>query len=1638
MREVREKVDNVIVRVDCVIFDDDSALSTTTSSGSAAANKSRNPVFSLFLFVFFGLFKPLQSLTQLITSSPRRHSLSSNSKDLNFDSDHNNVTHHSPTQVLRNFNEIKLLRIELSSGELGIDEGFLFKWKADFGSTLDNCVILGASSMASNPPPFQVEDNTDEDFFDKLVNDEDDVDFKVVNTSSEMVGPYSANGNESDEAKAFANLSITQVDNDCEFNNDNEEDDNSTSTGVDGLNRKTEKVEKMVVGNVEESISTLQSAKSFEFDSLIHKSENANGDAVVLSNTTVMSKSDGGSGGSGVKEVDWSAFHADLAQKNSQGFGSYSDFFSDLGGDIAGDAFGNVGNGLQIESKVASGNEDVNSSQYWENLYPGWKYDPNTGQWYQVDGYDAGASGQANVDTNLTSDWGQSHGKAEVSYLQQSVQSIAGTVAETATTESVTDWNQVSQVSDITTSTANWNQVLPASNDSTNAVSDWNQASQANNGYPQHMVFYPEYPGWYYDTIAQEWRSLDSHTSSAQPAQAQDQVNQNGYASTDSFSHNNDQKTYSGYDQVNNYASQGFSSQGQDHNWAGSFSNYNQQKSVMWQPETVAKSDSTSQYNRDQQMETQHGQDFIVSGHGSRQRNVDCERESSYFGNASQGQNDFSTSGASQGFVPAGNFSQQFNQPRINQNDHKHVPNDYYSNQSSVNFPQQQLQGQNDFSTSGASQGFVPAGNFSQQFNQPRINQNEHKHVPNDYYSNQSSVNFPQQQLQNSHQFSSAPASGRSSAGRPSHALVTFGFGGKLIVMKDNSSTESSTFGSQNPVGSSISVLNLAEVVNEKDDASSMGMGGCNYFRVLCRQSFPGPLTGGSVGVKELNRWIDERIMNSESPDMDYRKGEVLRLLLSLLKIACQYYGKLRSPFGSDTALKESDVPESAVAKLFSSAKKNGTQFSQYGAVSHCLQQLPSEGQLRATAAEVQSLLVSGRKKEALQYAQEGQLWGPALVLAAQLGDQFYVETVKQMALHQLVAGSPLRTLCLLIAGQPADVFSADSTADSSMIGAVNMPQQPVQFGAKGMLDDWEENLAVVAANRTKDDELVLIHLGDCLWKERSDIIAAHICYLVAEANFEAYSDSARLCLVGADHWKFPRTYASPEAIQRTEIYEYSKMLGNSQFTLLPFQPYKLVYAHMLAEVGRMPDALKYCQAVFKSLKTGRSLEVEALRQLVSSLEERIKAHQQGGFSTNLAPAKLVGKLLNLFDSTAHLVVGGLPPPVPAAGGTGHGTEHHHHLMGPRVSTSQSTMAMSSLIPSQSMESISEGAADGSRMTMHTRSISEPNFGFSPIQGQADSLKGSNSSGEQDKASSAGSTSRFSRFGFGSQLLQKTVGLVLKPRQGRQAKLGEQNKFYYDEKLKRWVEEGAEPPAEEAALPPPPPTSVFQNGTADYNLKSALQGEASHNNGSTEIRSPSGPDHNSGMPPLPPTSNQFSARGRMGVRSRYVDTFNKGGGSPTNLFQSPSVPSAKPASVANPKFFVPTSVPFVEQSNTPANSMQDTSYTNENPSTSSTNDSFQSPAIPSSMAMQRFASMDNISNTETTSGNGSFSAHSRRTASWSGSFNGSSSPPNEAEVKPLGEVLGMHSSSFMPSDSSLVQPGMNGPSFGDDLHEVEL
>ncbi|KAI3813066.1 hypothetical protein L1987_17782 [Smallanthus sonchifolius] len=1433
--------------------------------------------------------------------------------------------------------------------------------------------------MASNPP-FQVED-TDEDFFDKLVNDDD---YKVTSLSEPT---NLADGLGFDEAKAFANLGISDVGGvedlgkvgigEEELINGDIEHENtlvaSSSFAFDtvGEEPNTEASELEEPLDSTATAHTLESSNSFAFDSL---NEEPNTDASGLEEPldSTASGNHGSGDATGVKEVQWAAFTSKHVEKGSNGFGSYSDFFTEFGDDLVeqtgerGDLVSSQQNVVSGSSSVvddslhmenisynshqfqevqaydttgeqSSGGQDPNCSQYWENLYPGWKYDANTGQWYQVD--DAAANVQGAYGLNTASEWTVSN---EVSYLQQTTQSVVGAVAEKGTNESVTSWNSV---------------------------------SQENNGYPSHMVFDPQYPGWYYDMNTQEWCSLDAYNSGL-VVQDHDQVNQNGF-SANITSYGNDPKTYGEQGQLDKQSgSEVFSSQGQDYNWKGSFGNVEQQGSTMWQPaqDQVNQNGFSGNYGND---EKAYGMQSGFEGFSS--QGQDYNKLKGSLSNVEQqvstiwGQpnTDFTGNQGSHGnSFPSDN--------RVNQYFH------YGGTASSFSRPGQVS---NEFP---GAQSFVPSGNFNQPFSQSTFKQSEMMNIPKTYGGqNQSSY---------SQQLSTA---GRSSAGAPPHALVTFGFGGKLIVMKDSTTLMNPSYGSQGSNGGSISVHNLAEVFTGGANGAS---GVCDYFETLGLQSLPGPLAAGNVGSKELSKWIDERITHS---DMDYRNSEVLKLLLSLLKIASQHYGKLRSPFGTDATSKENDAPEVAVARLFASVRKS----SDYGHFSKCLQQLPSEREIQLTAVEVQTLLVSGRKIEALQRAQEGQLWGPALVLAAQLGDQFYVDTVRKMALRQLVAGSPLRTLCLLIAGQPADAFSNETTTDGIIPGAVtNMSQQPAQAqaGANCMLENWEENLAMITANRTKDDELVLIHLGDCLWKERSNIIAAHICYIVAEANFEPYSDTARLCLIGADHWKHPRTYASPEAIQRTEMYEYAKLLGNSQFTLLPFQPYKLLYAYMLAEVGRVSDSLKYCQSVSKSIKTGRAPEVETWRQMASSLEERIKAHQQGGFSTKLAAGKIAGKLLNLIDSTAHRVVGGgLPPPVPSTsvGNMQHDHHHQHQYQPaePRVSTSQSTMAMSSLVPSASMEPINQWSDDANKKIIHNRSVSEPDFGRSPKQVDDPSKVKSSESQNNNKASS-----RFGRFAFGTQLLQKTVELVLKPRGDKQAKLGDTNKFYYDEKLKRWVEEGVDPPAEEAALPPPPTMATFQNGGDNYNLNTALNSEGS-TTGFTSPSPMSTAGHTSGIPPIPTaTSNQFSARSRLGVRARYVDTFNPGGGgNPTNLFHSPPTSTIKPATNTNPKLFVPT----------PSPSSFSTS-TEQSPATEGIeNNSFQPLPQPSSaMARQKFSSMDNVSEAGTAMPPGT-----RRIASWGGNEQ-SFSFSNKGE-------------SFMPSEP----PGlMHSSMINDDLQDVDL
>eukprot|EP00250_Pteridium_aquilinum_P000072 c10091_g1_i1 orf=459-1523(+) len=118
------QVEDVVVKVDCVISTEESNLSL----------KGKSILTHLFKVLVGSLVKPLHALQQLLTC--KKSILPE-------------VAHHSPGEVLKNFQGVRHLRIELPSGELGINDGILLKWRAEFGSTLESCVILAASSLVN-------------------------------------------------------------------------------------------------------------------------------------------------------------------------------------------------------------------------------------------------------------------------------------------------------------------------------------------------------------------------------------------------------------------------------------------------------------------------------------------------------------------------------------------------------------------------------------------------------------------------------------------------------------------------------------------------------------------------------------------------------------------------------------------------------------------------------------------------------------------------------------------------------------------------------------------------------------------------------------------------------------------------------------------------------------------------------------------------------------------------------------------------------------------------------------------------------------------------------------------------------------------------------------------------------------------------------------------------------------------------------------------------------------------------------------------------------------------------------------------------------------------------------------------------
>ncbi|XP_051023061.1 protein transport protein Sec16A isoform X1 [Acomys russatus] len=212
-------------------------------------------------------------------------------------------------------------------------------------------------------------------------------------------------------------------------------------------------------------------------------------------------------------------------------------------------------------------------------------------------------------------------------------------------------------------------------------------------------------------------------------------------------------------------------------------------------------------------------------------------------------------------------------------------------------------------------------------------------------------------------------------------------------------------------------------------------------------------------------------------------------------------------------------------------------------------------------------LLLYGRKKDALESAMKNGLWGHALLLASKMDSRTHARVMTRFA-NSLPINDPLQTVYQLMSGR--------------------MPAASTCCGDEKW-GDWRPHLAMVLSNLNNNMDVesrTMATMGDTL-ASKGLLDAAHFCYLMAQVGFGVYTKkTTKLVLIGSNHSLPFLKFATNEAIQRTEAYEYAQSLGAHTCSFPNFQVFKFIYLCRLAEMGLATQAFHYCEVIAKSVLT--------------------------------------------------------------------------------------------------------------------------------------------------------------------------------------------------------------------------------------------------------------------------------------------------------------------------------------------------------------------------------------------------------------------------------------------------------------------
>ncbi|CAN9500768.1 unnamed protein product [Ophioblennius macclurei] len=415
------------------------------------------------------------------------------------------------------------------------------------------------------------------------------------------------------------------------------------------------------------------------------------------------------------------------------------------------------------------------------------------------------------------------------------------------------------------------------------------------------------------------------------------------------------------------------------------------------------------------------------------------------------------------------------------------------------------------------------------------------------------------------------------------HAVVSFGPAGQLIRVSPAASMQENI--------SHLEIHSLEVILSETPEQHEM-------------RNFPGPLTREDLHKVDAIEFAQQRAGVCMRDEKLLDKGSAA-LLWNLLILLCRQNGQI---VGSDIA--ELLMQGSRTDGSLQSATPTLIDFNE-----DAVAEAPSEGDddlLTGNASSFGSassekclrnytrLLLAGRKKEALEEAMSGGLWGHALFLASKMDNRSYT-TVLNRFTGQLTASDPLQTFFQLLSGR---IPAAATCCGNEKWG------------------DWKPHLAVMLSNEAVDpaaQQKAITTMGDTL-ASRGLVHAAHVCYLAAGVPFGVFPSKAeRLVLLGSSHRQSFGQFATNASIQCTELYEYCQALLDKSSSIPCFQVYKFLYACRLLDCGLPSLAFHYCEVVGGAILRQKEPFLVLTGELIK-LSERLMS-SEGQFSEALGGA---------------------------------------------------------------------------------------------------------------------------------------------------------------------------------------------------------------------------------------------------------------------------------------------------------------------------------------------------------------------------------------------------------------------------------